>query len=342
MPYFFRKFWRVIRISAGEVTWRVMWLLLLGHFALSWLLLYWANEDSLISRDAYLYFYVTTAMTVGYGDLSPKTELGRLVAAFWLMPGGISILAALLGKVAAALVQRWRQGMLGQRSYATELTNHTVVLGWHGERTLNMLKLLLEELSDQEKLLLAVNAQIENPLPDTILFVRAENLSSVDVMQRAAIGDAKKVLIYGGSDEETLTIALQVAAQHPRAHVVAHFEDPAKASLLKAHCPAIEVLTDITVELLVRSAQDPGSSLVTNELISTLSGPTQFCAAIPARFNGVRYADLLVQLKQEHDATLVGLAEDARGTQVQLNPPADQLIRAGQWMYYISSKRLPL
>ncbi|HET8708465.1 MAG TPA: ion channel, partial [Pseudomonadales bacterium] len=290
MPYLFKKFWRIIKVNAGEVTWRVMGALLAGHFIISWLLLWLAQEDSLISRDAYIYFYVTTAMTVGYGDLSPKSEMGRLVAAFWLMPGGISILAAVLGKIAAEMVQKWRRGMLGQRNYENDLSNHTVILGWQGERTLNMVRLLLEELNKNEKLVLVVNANIENPFPDAILFVRADNLTSKDAMTRAGIASASKILIYGSSDEETLTIALRVTAEQSAAHVVAHFEDAGKASLLKAHCPGIEVLTDITVELLVRSAQDPGSSLVTNELVSTLSGPTQYCAPVPDKFAGMQYA----------------------------------------------------
>lgn len=342
MPYLFRKFWRIIKVNAGEVTWRVMWLVLAGHFISTWLLLVIAGEDSLISRDAYLYFYITTAMTVGYGDLSPKSEAGRLIAALWLMPGGISIMAALVGKVAAVLVQRWRRGMLGQRDYTGDISNHTVILGWQGERTLNMVRLLLDELPKDEKLILAVNANMENPLPDAILFVRAEHLAGKDVMQRAAISNAKKILIYGASDEETLTIALCVTAEQTKAHIVAHFEDAGKAGLLKAHCPNIEVLTDITVELLVRSAQDPGSSLVTNELVSTLSGPTQYCSPIPAKYVGLQYAALLAQLKQEHDATLVGLANNAKGAGVVLNPPAAQIIAAGQWMFYISSKRLQI
>lgn len=339
MPYIFQNFWKKIRVSAAVVSWKVMCLFALLHMVITWFLLFLCNEDTLITRDSFFYFYMTTALTVGYGDLSPKTELGRLVGALWLMPGSISITAALIGKIAGNIVTIWRKGMNGQRDYTGKIEGHIAIIGWHPPRTLQMVALLLSEVSHREKLLLAISEEMENPSPENILFVRSENLASSDLLTRAAIKDAKKVIIYGKSDEETLTVALSVSALESKAHIVAHFEDPSKASLLKRHCPEIEVLADLTIELLVRSAQDPGSSLVTAELVGNLSGPTQYSAPVPAKYQGITSKELLVRLKADYDATLVGLASSSSPGTVQLNPPANQTVQAG-FMYYISSTRL--
>ena len=109
--------------------------------------------------------------------------------------------------------------------------------------------------------------------------------------------------------------------------------------MLKSHFPNIEVIVDLSVELLVRSAQDPGSSLVTTELVTTLAGPTQYCTSIPSIFIGLKYQEMLVALKRDHDATLIGLAADDSGKNIALNPPSDLKVAEG-WFYYISSKRL--
>lgn len=76
------------------------------------------------------------------------------------------------------------------------------------------------------------------------------------------------------------------------------------------HCPEIEALVDLTVELLVRSAQDPGSSFVTSELVGNINGPTQYSVKIPARYIGLTCNERMTKLKSEHDATFIGLCRE--------------------------------
>jgi voltage-gated potassium channel len=46
------------------------------------------------------YFSVTTLSTVGYGDLAPKTDAGKLFTAFYIMTG-VGLLLGFLGHVAS-------------------------------------------------------------------------------------------------------------------------------------------------------------------------------------------------------------------------------------------------
>lgn len=338
MFHILRNYWKKIRANAALLSWETLLYIVIAHMGFTWLLLLGCGEQLLVGRDSFFYFYMTTALTVGYGDLSPKTEYGRLVTALWLMPGGISITAALIGKIGGNLISFWRMGMNGKRSYTGKYFDHTVIVGWNPPRTMQMIKLLLPEMKKDETLVLVASDEMENPFPEDILFVRGETCSSDEVLNRAAITEAKNVIVYGKSDEETLTIALSVAALNPKAHIVAHFEDTSKATLLKRHCHGVETLSDITIEMLIRSTRDPGSSIVTAELVGNATGPTQYRAEIPARFVGMTGEQLFVTLKAKYDATLIGVSV-GDSHQVTLNPPFQSKVHAGT-MFYIASGRV--
>lgn len=77
-----------------------------GYVVTAWVLLVLAGEHDLTSSlTTFAYYLVVTASTVGYGDLSPTTEIGQWVVILFVIPGGLSLFAALLGKVATEGVE---------------------------------------------------------------------------------------------------------------------------------------------------------------------------------------------------------------------------------------------
>ena len=97
-----------------RLSWLALLAVLLLHYASSWLLMIAVGEHTLIEPGTWFYFYVTTATTVGYGDFSPDTLGGRLVAAILLMPGAVVLFAAFLGKLSSFFIGIWRKGMQGK------------------------------------------------------------------------------------------------------------------------------------------------------------------------------------------------------------------------------------
>ncbi|MFB2604105.1 ion channel, partial [Rhizobium phaseoli] len=78
MP-FIASFLRRIYLSLGELAWSALFLILVLHLVLSYLLFMLAGEGDLVGRPVdFVYYYMVTATTVGYGDLSPKSAPGRL------------------------------------------------------------------------------------------------------------------------------------------------------------------------------------------------------------------------------------------------------------------------
>jgi polar amino acid transport system substrate-binding protein len=74
------------------------------------------SESSVVSLRDGLYWAVVTMTTVGYGDKTPKTTLGRAVAALWML--GSLILVSLLS---TSLVSRLTADRVEARNFATSI-----------------------------------------------------------------------------------------------------------------------------------------------------------------------------------------------------------------------------
>lgn len=97
---------RRLYLAASELHPGILAALLLLHMVASYWALRSAGEADLGAPIAFVYWYATTASTVGYGDLSPKGDAGRLVAAFWVMPGAIALFTTAIARAFAGLSQR--------------------------------------------------------------------------------------------------------------------------------------------------------------------------------------------------------------------------------------------
>ncbi len=326
--------------SLLKLTWLNLFFLFCAHFLLNWFFIYLANESDIVEPVNWVYFYATTATTIGYGDLSPSTYQGRLITSFLLMPGAVLMFAAFIGKLSSSMILIWRKSMYGKADYSY-LKKHIVILGWKLGRTQKMLELIFaDDKSIQPEVVLCTIARIENPDPARIKFVQSASLTGKDVFHRSGIVTADRVIIYRDTDDQSLAACLAVSATDTKAHIVTWFRDEAKADLVRAHCPQVECHSNIIVELLVRSTQDPGSSRVQNQLLSTLEGPTQYSVKIPSDFGGTTFEKLLSYFKSTHEAIVLGVAESAIGPDLHLNPEKDFKVCAGHLVYFIANMRI--
>ena len=335
LPSGFNRWLSRAYARASQLRWSFVLGIGAGHLVLSYILLWWAAEATLLPPDVFWYFYVTTATTVGYGDLSPSSAVGRFVVTLFVMPGGIILFTTVLAKLIQDITEAWRRRMKGLKDYAG-MTGHIVLVGWRGSRTARMVELIRGDASEQRDILLLANVP-ENPLPDQVLFVQATNLSAPAAMRQAGVPQADLVIVLGQDDNESLTAALAVGAVYQR-HLVVYFEQASFAALLRQHCPNAEAVVSLSVEYTVRTAQDPGSSQVVSQLLSNLEGQTQYRLQVPEEQATVAYGVLFRLFKDQHDATLLGL-EDVDG-KVILNPASTMSISGGTSLFFMAAMRL--
>jgi voltage-gated potassium channel len=305
-----------------------------------WLGLAVAGEDRLTAWPDFIYWLAVTTSTIGYGDFSPATNAGKLWVSFYVIPVGLSLFALTIGRLAAWTSQQWFKGVKGLKDL--DLKNHIIVIGWHGNRTLNLLKLLLAENADTSSpktILLCVTADMENPLPGQIDFIKAVAYTNDGDMYRACLSAAAVIIIDTPSDDITMTTALYCQQQSQSASLIAYFSDEALANLLKQHCPNIECTPSVSVEMLVKAAFDPGSSALHQELLNTTYGQSQYSVEYPAGRPTLPLRTMFLCFKEKYQATLIGVAPE-RKAKIQLNPPLDMAVHAGSVLYYVADQRL--
>lgn len=329
---------RRVYFSLSELAWSALSLILAVHLVISWLLLLLAGEGDLIGNPIdFLYYYMVTATTVGYGDLAPKSGVGRMIVILFILPGGIAIFTAVLGKLLTGIGTIWRNRMRGLGDYS-ERSGHIIVLGWQEGQTYQTLRLLNAERQRHEPMSVLVAKDLpENPASDCADYIRTERLADAEALARAGVAGARTLIVRGANDDETLAAVLIAEDHAPKAHIVAYFADDRTAQMVKQRRPRVEAVGSLAEELLSRSARDPGSSEVATRLLSLASADTAFCLAVPPLNGPVRYGDVFVSLKRRHSVTLVGML--SKGV-TDLNCRDEALLLGGETLYYISGLRL--
>lgn len=312
---------------------------LAGYFVITWILLYFANEHALLNRQDFLYWLIVSASTVGYGDLSPSTPAGKLIVAVFVIPFGLGLFALVVGRVAVFSASQWKKGIRGEKMLT--LKNHVLVIGWNEKRTLHLLRLLIEEAAQnqQRNIALCTTQEIENPLPDEIQFVRVNSFTDDEQMRRAAVTEASCIIINSAVDDVTMTTALYCSGVNKDAHIIVYFSDDSLSQLLKTHCPKIECMPSIAVEMQVKAAMDPGSSVLHQELLNASQGMTQYSISVPLQEAAQTVEEIFLGLKSKYDATLIGIRPHGQD-QLLLNPPLDISVEPGATLYYIADNRI--
>ncbi len=323
-----------------RLAWDVLLLLIAAHVLVSYAGMRLFETGEITERVAFWYYYMTTITTIGYGDIAPKSAGGRLFTTLWIMPGGIMLFTASLAKFIQFIATRWRKRMRGEADYSY-LEHHILILGWQGLRTRRMVEEIIADTGAvQREIVLCSTKDIENPMPDAVKFVRDKALSDASLHRRAGSAGADVIMVLGHDDNDTLAAALAASSVNKHAHLVAHFEQQSFADLLVAHCPRAETMVSLSTEMMVRAALDPGSSRVHRDLLSVAGGQNNFSLRVPADAPVLRYGQLLHFMKQQHNVTLIAVADDTAGSGLRPNAAGDAEVKPGAVLYYIAARRL--
>jgi voltage-gated potassium channel len=296
------------------------------------MLKYIAGDTKVTELAVYPYYYCVTATSVGYGDYSPSTTLGRMIGAFWLIPGAVILFTAIITKTISVISEIWRKGLKGMKNY-NHLKNHTVIFGWQGEITEAMVNYIRQDKDISEHgIVLCTISDMENPLPDYVHFVRADSYSP-EMISRTGIKGASRACVYGKDDTETLAIALMVCSlKDPITHVVANFRDSRIANLLTLHHPEVECAPQMVAEVIARSMINPGSSAVISDMLS-MDGAAQYSGQLYMKDDNC-FENLLNNMRRHE---LLPVAVQNPSESIVLNPIDSYIVNASAKIWYLSS-----
>jgi len=282
----------------------------------------------------YTYFFVITITTVGYGDVVAVSTAGRLAAGL-IAIGGIGAAAVALGKIFTALgefVRRRERGLL-----AFDMKRHIVIFGNRGAETAALIKqLIADQQTSGTQIVLCSQSTERNPFPDFIDFVRGEP-TSADVLDRACVKHASKVIIHSSTDYESISIALAVKEINDSAQIVVKANDPGKeVDIERVDRSRVVCIKSVDVPLIVREIHNPGITQVFENLLSP-DGQDLRSIQVPGG-RTFTFGLLAHSFREQHGAILIGMrkAEKALNTGATVNPAFHAVVTGGMFLDYIS------
>lgn len=275
-----------------------------------------------------LWWSLVTILTIGYGDIAPRTPLGRLAASVVMLTGVIAI-STLTGLIASALTEGRLRAARGLEQ--VKARGHVVVCG-----TNNHLERILEGLrhidpAEQHSVVL-VNELGEEQVQQLLLkyedldvqFVRGD-FAQEAVLRRANVQQAHAAIILASSDrhertadERTLLATLAIKGISPDIRVSVEILDPANERHLRlADADDIVVAGEHTAFLLASAAVAPGLPQAVRDLLTHESGAPIARTSIPREFVGKTFEDLARYVRAEHQAILIGVAGQEQGIPIR-------------------------
>lgn len=321
-----------------ELDWSILIFMFVAHYLTSFFGMHALGEAGLIKGGVFAYYYFTTVSTVGYGDLSPVTENGRLFYMLILLPGGLTLFTLALGKAAAGFSAYFRKKAEGMGDYS-KVEDATVVVGYRKGRTDRLIAEILagSDISRSALILLTIKDKVK--IEDGLRIVKAESFSSLAALKRASIEKARQIVVDCDNDDLTITAVLAARSLNKSAHLVCYLNDPEKSILLTSHCQ-VEIIYSSSVDLIARELTDPGSSDVVTDLLSAQTGVATFGMKVPEGIGEVGRSKLSAILSDKFGAILV--ASKHNGGELSYDPRDQQNLCAGDQLYYISPERITL
>ncbi|ELZ48657.1 TrkA-N domain protein [Halorubrum coriense DSM 10284] len=166
------------------------------------------------------YFTVVTASTVGYGDISPTTDIAQLFALSSLVMN-VAAFAVALGVLLTPAIEAQLSKALGKMTdrQIDLLDDHVLVLGY-GDLT----EPILEELDARDGVEYAVVTPDETAarrLADRDIPVYTADPSDVDPLERVNLGDARAVVAATEDDARDALAILTARQLNPDVRIVA-------------------------------------------------------------------------------------------------------------------------
>ncbi|MEA2641711.1 MAG: voltage-gated potassium channel [Chloroflexota bacterium] len=273
------------------------------------------------------WFSVVTMTTVGYGDYTPHTALGRVIGVV-IMVGGFSLLSIITATIASILVaQRIQEG----RGLETiRLRDHVLVCGWNHDAERVLEGLLTGPNKDVAVVL--VNELPEETAKETLArhserelhYVHGDPASEL-TLERANVAHARAAVVLAdtsrgdesAADDRTTLVTLALKSVRADINVTVEVLDlKSEAHLRRAGADHIVISGEFNGFLLSSAAIAPGVAQVVRSLLS-FGAAEIHRQSIPPEYVGHSFGELLAALRQRNGFLALAVVTEEKGLSLQ-------------------------
>ena len=288
-----------------------------------------SNSADEFTMENSFWFSVYTLFAGEPLPVQPKTIWGKLISVF-LMFMGLTIFAIFAGTVSAFMVDRIRTE--GRFIRMKDLNDHIVICGWTPKT-----EVILDEYRGSQATKSApivVISELEAEKLDANIdklanvFLIHDDFTKMSALERAGISTAKICIVLADTtagrseqdaDARTILAALTVEKMNPDVYTCAELYNRSYGTHLEmGKVNEFVVSEEYGAYVIAQAGMHRGLINVLGELLTYRHGNEFYRTAIPDSWHGRTFNEMLLDLKETHNAILV--AVHPAGQKVTVNP----------------------
>lgn len=262
------------------------------------------------------YWIAITLSTVGYGDLTPKHPLMKILI-FPIVLMGIFV----FGSVAGMIVEEQQARLRGLKKSGQK--NHIVILGYNDASDAT-----IDELIDKFEITLVDDTIDINPRVGEIHFIKG-NPKKEDILMKANISQAKSVIIALKEDSDTI-LATLAARNLTDAKIIASISSMENIRRARTAGADVVVVVDALAGRFLASAVFEENVVKFFEDVSTGREGYDIVETSARDYAGMKIKDIL--LKEYERKLLIGIVRDKK---LQIKPKLDEVVKEDDKLLFI-------
>jgi voltage-gated potassium channel len=273
-----------------------------------------------------IYWAIISMTTTGYGDITPSTAGGRIIAAV-VVVSGLVLLSIVTATVASVFVERKIRE--GKGLETVKFKDHILLCGWNSNAE-EVVEVLIRSMPAEKLHLVLINELSEEEVESLkykfqergFRFLRGD-FTREDVLARANITQVRSAILLADTsgqhslekaDERTILGTLAIKSMAPEVKTCSELLNPEnKQHLRRANADEIVVRGEHIGNLLAGAATSPGLPRVISSLLSAEEENNLWKVEIPSRFLRKTAGELAAYFKKERQALLIALINERKG-----------------------------
>ncbi len=229
------------------------------------------RDDGVSFVDA-LYYSTVTMTTTGYGDITPWAPHARLLNAILITPMRVGFLVLLVGTTIAVLANEGSRS-LRDLQWRRHMRNHIVVIGY-GTKGRSAVNTLRRQSPDSHAIVVIDNNEVA--VNDANLDGLAAFLGDGtrrDLLRRAEVSKARKVIICLSRDDAAILTTLTVRQLNPGAAIIVSVREHDNVALVRqSGATSVVTSSDTVGRLMGLSAVGPELGDIIQDLLTAGTG----------------------------------------------------------------------
>lgn len=289
-----------------------------------------------------IWWSIVTVTTVGYGDISPSSIPGQIIAVY-LMFFSVFILAFIGAVIASVLVDTKIKKDLGMKSH--KVTEHIIICEWNARAEGIVREFRADSQTADTPIVLVADNIDHKPIDDEDFHFIRGNINEKSLRQ-AGLFDAHTVVILGDDtleptarDGKVVMTTLTVKHINRDAYTIVELADKNNLRHVElANADEIIISSELAVGLISQAALDHGIGRVVSEMLRKDEGNELYRIPIPPHLVGHKFIDVFTKMMQEYQATVLAVQKNG-ATTATTNPPLDYQLNGQDHLVIVAEDR---